>query len=74
LSLLEWPKIEEVCFGQNGMAGNSGRLFTPEWNVFVLEDVVYGMPGMACKKKVGFGPTQMTWNGGSRIWPDWNGL
>jgi hypothetical protein len=22
----------------------------------------------------GFGLTEMTWNGGSQFWPDWNGL
>jgi hypothetical protein len=25
-------------------------------------------------EEVGFGQTGMAWNGGSRFWPDWNGL
>jgi hypothetical protein len=58
---LEWLGMEEVRFGQpvNAMKRQKSVLACLEW--FSMEYSSFGL-------------TQMAWIGGSRVWPDWNGL
>jgi hypothetical protein len=39
-----------------------------------MEEVILGLTEWLGMEEIGFGQNGMAWNGGSRIWPDWNSL
>jgi hypothetical protein len=86
LARLEWLEMVKVGFSLTGMIWNGGSQFWHDCNgleskkslinlldCLGMEEVIFCQTGMIGIKEVGFDPTGMAWNGGSRFWPAWNG-